>query len=60
MMKLDTSKLLGFRLLDTSRGQVVGAKVGEAKPPGQVMGAKIGAGKPSPVMGAKIGVGKTT
>ena len=42
-MKLDTSKLLGFRLL---RAQAAGAKLGVIKPT-QVAGAKIGVIKPN-------------
>jgi len=41
-MKLDTSKLLGFRL---STAAAKGAKIGNVKP-GQAMGAKIGSVKP--------------
>ena len=41
-MKLDTSKLLGFRLGTTA---AKGAKIGKGKPR-QAMGAKIGKAKP--------------
>lgn len=55
-MRLDTSKLLGFRLIRSeARGQAVGAKIGETKPPEAVMGAKIGVIKMEQVIGAKIG-----